>query len=70
MIKRLYDIIFALTFLILCSPIMIVAALGILMTSKGPIIYKAKRVGKDWIPFTVYKFRTMRENVETLKSLH
>lgn len=60
MLKRIYDVVFAIVFLLLTSPIMILAAIGILITSKGPIIYKAKRVGKNGIPFTLYKFRTMK----------
>jgi lipopolysaccharide/colanic/teichoic acid biosynthesis glycosyltransferase len=60
MIKRLYDLIFAIVFFFICSPVMIFATLGILVTSRGPIIYKAKRVGKNGIPFTLYKFRTMK----------
>lgn len=60
MLKRMYDVIFAIIFLLLTSPIMILAAIGIFITSKGPIIYKAKRVGKNGIPFTLYKFRTMK----------
>lgn len=60
MLKRIYDLSFAIVLLLLSSPIMIFAAVGILITNKGPIIYKAKRVGKNGIPFTLYKFRTMR----------
>lgn len=73
MIKRIYDIIFSVMFLILTLPILIFAAIGISLTSKGPIIYKAKRVGKNGIPFTLYKFRTMQVDsgkvrVTTLKN--
>lgn len=42
------------------SPIMLVAAAGIKMSGKGPVFYKAKRMGKDRKPLTIYKFRTMR----------
>jgi putative colanic acid biosynthesis UDP-glucose lipid carrier transferase len=73
MIKRIYDIVFSVLFLIVASPVMIFAALGIVITSKGSIIYKAKRVGKNGIPFIVYKFRTMKVDsgevrVTTLKN--
>lgn len=73
MIKRVYDIVFAILFLIISSPIMIFAALGIATTNKGPIIYKAKRVGKNGVPFSLYKFRTMKVDggevkVTTLKN--
>jgi lipopolysaccharide/colanic/teichoic acid biosynthesis glycosyltransferase len=62
MIKRIYDLLFALVFLVICAPVMIFAALGVLITSRGPIIYKAKRLGKDGTPFTLYKFRSMKVN--------
>jgi len=58
--KRIYDVVFAVLLLIISFPIMVFAALGISISSKGPIIYSAKRVGKGGVPFTIYKFRTMR----------
>jgi lipopolysaccharide/colanic/teichoic acid biosynthesis glycosyltransferase len=73
MLKRVYDIFFALLFFILTCPIFIFVVLGIKLTSKGPIIYKAKRIGKNGKSFTLYKFRTMRVDsgevrVTTLKN--
>jgi len=59
-IKRILDISLALTLLILTSPILIITALLIKLTSKGPILYKQKRPGKDKCIFTIFKFRTMR----------
>lgn len=58
--KRVFDVIFAVIFFIITLPIFLFAAIGILITSKGPIIYKANRVGKNGVPFTLYKFRTMK----------
>ena len=46
--------------LIVLSPLLIIAAVGIKLSSKGPIFYKARRMGKDMKPFTIYKFRTMK----------
>ena len=57
--KRAFDIIFAVLFLLVFSPIYIVTAIIIKITSPGPIIYKAKRVGKDGKLFICYKFRSM-----------
>ncbi len=59
MIKRIYDLFFSIMLILIFFPIMILTSLGILITSRGPIIYKAKRVGKNGVPFTLYKFRTM-----------
>lgn len=45
--------------LIFLSPVMLIAAIGIKLSSKGTIFYKAERMGKDLKPVTIYKFRTM-----------
>lgn len=58
-IKRILDIIFALILLIIVSPIMVIAAIAIKLESKGPVLFKQKRPGKNAKIFTVYKFRTM-----------
>ena len=58
--KRLFDIIFAIAFLIVFSPIYILTAVVIMTSSPGNPIYIAQRVGKDWKTFTCYKFRSMR----------
>lgn len=59
-LKRAIDIIGSLILIILTSPIMIIAAIGVRLSSKGPIIFKQVRVGKDNKEFTIYKFRSMR----------
>ena len=58
-IKRISDILFSLIFLILTSPIWLITAIGIKLSSDGPIIYKAERIGKGGKPFIMYKFRSM-----------
>ncbi|WP_238858712.1 undecaprenyl-phosphate glucose phosphotransferase [Clostridium sp. YIM B02569] len=61
-IKRSLDILGSL-FLILCtSPIMIITAVIIKFTSKGPVIFKQKRVGLNKNLFVMYKFRSMKIN--------
>jgi Undecaprenyl-phosphate glucose phosphotransferase len=57
--KRLVDIVVALVGLIVSSPVMIIAAIGIACTSRGSIIFKQERIGLHNKPFKMYKFRTM-----------
>ena len=60
--KRVFDFIFAAAaLLILAIPLLIIAAL-IKFTSKGPVFFRTKRIGKDGKPFEFYKFRTMYVN--------
>ena len=59
-IKRGADVVLSALALILLSPVMLIAALGILICDPGPVIYKAKRIGKDLKAVTMYKFRTMK----------
>ena len=57
--KRIVDIVGSLVGIILLSPFLIIVALIIKLTSKGPIIFKQERVGLHNKPFYMYKFRTM-----------
>jgi sugar transferase (PEP-CTERM system associated) len=50
--------------LIVASPIMALTALAVKFSSKGPILYRQVRVGLDDVPFTVYKFRSMKVDAE------
>lgn len=59
MVKRLFDMAVAATALIVLFPVLIIAAVGIKLTSPGPIFYQAKRAGKEGIPFAMFKFRSM-----------
>lgn len=65
-IKRLIDIVLSLSMIIITSPIMLIAALAIKLTSKGPIFYKQVRVTKGHKEFEIYKFRSMRIDAEDL----
>lgn len=58
--KRAFDIFASFFGLIAISPLLLATAIGIKMTSPGPIIYKQTRIGKDRKVFTMYKFRSMR----------
>jgi len=57
--KRPFDIIFSLIALFLTFPIILVIALAIKLTDKGPIFFKQKRLGLNGKEFYIYKFRTM-----------
>lgn len=57
--RALFDRSFALLVLVLASPVLLVAALAIRLTSKGPIFYRSERIGIHGIPFEMFKFRTM-----------
>lgn len=52
MLKRTADIISSLVLIVLTSPLMLIAAIGVKLSSPGPIIFKQERVGKDKKPFT------------------
>lgn len=65
-IKRLLDIIAGIIILIFLLPIMLFIALLIKIDSKGPIIFKQQRIGKEGKNFIIYKFRTMVENAEKM----
>lgn len=66
--KRTADLILAGAGTIFLLPIFSVIGLFIKIDSVGPIIFRQKRVGKDGKVFTIYKFRTMVENAERLKT--
>lgn len=61
-IKKLLDLILALILVILLSPLMIIIAIMIKIDSKGPVIFKQIRSGKNNKNFTLYKFRSMTCN--------
>jgi len=63
--KRLFDFTFAVLGLTILSPVLIILSL-IIITSPGPILYSQKRVGKQGRLFTLYKFRTMVNDADTM----
>jgi exopolysaccharide biosynthesis polyprenyl glycosylphosphotransferase len=63
-VKRIVDFLVALIVLILVSPVMVLAALLIKLTSPGPVFFTQKRVGHNKRQFMIYKFRTMVVNAE------
>ena len=63
-IKRAADILLSALGLIVLSPVMLVSAILVKLTSPGPAVFKQKRLGRNAKEFTIYKFRTMRQNSE------
>ena len=66
-IKRLIDIVCSFVGILALSPLFIVIAIIIKLTSKGPVFFSQKRVGKYGREFDMYKFRSMVVNAEELK---
>jgi lipopolysaccharide/colanic/teichoic acid biosynthesis glycosyltransferase len=60
MLRRLVDIAVSSALLVLLSPVMLLAALAIRLDSKGRAMFCQTRAGKDGVPFTIYKLRSMR----------
>lgn len=63
-IKRIIDIVFSTIGLIVTSPLFLIVAVLIKLTSKGPVLFKQQRCGYNGRKFTLYKFRTMVEDAE------
>jgi exopolysaccharide biosynthesis polyprenyl glycosylphosphotransferase len=63
--KQVLDFLFSLAALIGTAPILIMAAVAIKLTNKGPVFYPSERIGIDGKPFTMLKFRTMTDGADT-----
>ena len=59
-IKRFFDIVCSILGIIVLSPVFIIVSILIKLESKGPIIFKQLRAGKNSKPFYIYKFRSMK----------
>lgn len=66
-IKHIFDFLFSLIGLILLSPFFIAIILAIKFESRGPVLFKQKRIGRGKTHFFIYKFRTMK--VDTPKDM-
>ena len=63
-VKRILDIILSIIALVLLSPVFLIISIAIKLDSKGKVIFKHKRIGKNGKEIYIYKFRTMVENAE------
>ncbi len=64
-IKRFMDIMLSIFVLVFLSPLYLILALAVKLTSRGPVFYSHERIGKNGIPFKMYKFRSMFVNAES-----
>ena len=62
--KRILDVVGATVLLVITSPLLLVTAVMIRVTSRGPVIFKQRRVGLEGSHFTMWKFRTMTQDSE------
>ncbi len=63
-VKRAMDIVGSSLIILLTSPLMLLTAIGVKLSSPGPIFFKQERVGKDKKPFQMLKFRSMRTDID------
>jgi len=64
LVKRVFDVVISALLLVALSPLILIVALCVRLTSPGPIIFKQLRAGVGGKPFTMFKFRTMRDGAE------
>jgi len=67
--KRVFDILFALVALFVSAPFMLLVAIAVKLTSRGPLLYAQERMGMDGQTFHILKFRTMRTDAESSGAL-
>ena len=67
-VKRCLDLVLALLALVVLSPVILIAALAVKLSSPGPVIFRQKRLGRDGKEFDFYKFRSMVVNAESTGS--
>lgn len=66
-IKRIFDIVVSTFTLLLLSPLLLVIALSVKLTSSGPVLFRSPRPGLGGESFDCFKFRTMQENADALQ---
>ncbi len=64
--KAALEFLAAIVILVFATPIMVVAAIAVKLTSRGPIFYSQTRLGRNGRPYSIYKFRSMQHNCEKL----
>lgn len=67
-VRRVIDTIIASLMLLVLSPLFLIIAVWVKLDSEGSVIFKQKRIGKDGVPYDMYKFRTMVQNAQNMGS--
>jgi exopolysaccharide biosynthesis polyprenyl glycosylphosphotransferase len=67
-LKRTFDLVVSLVGLILLAPALLVIAIAVKLSSRGPVLYRSVRPGIGGKPFPCFKFRTMREHADQLQA--
>lgn len=62
--KHTFDFVCAILGLLILSPLLLAIAIAVKLTSRGPVFFRQSRVGKNFLPFQIVKFRTMREGLD------
>jgi lipopolysaccharide/colanic/teichoic acid biosynthesis glycosyltransferase len=60
-LKRVCDVLFSAGILIFISPLLLLVYLAIMISDGRPVVFKQQRTGQNGVPFTIYKFRTMKQ---------
>lgn len=68
-LKRVFDLVISAVLLVILSPLFLLIALSIRLSSAGPVLYEWNVVGKNGRPFRGHKFRTMVQNADELKAM-
>lgn len=68
-IKRIFDVLVSFIALVVLSPVLLIISAAIYLEDRGPVLYKAQRVGRGGKPITVYKFRSMKLNADRLEDM-
>jgi exopolysaccharide biosynthesis polyprenyl glycosylphosphotransferase len=66
-LKRTFDLVLSLVMLVLLSPVLLVIAVAVKLSSTGPVIYRSTRPGMAGKPFYCFKFRTMRHQADQVQ---
>ena len=69
MLKRLFDFSLSLFGLIVLLPALFIISIGVVLTSKGGVLFSHRRVGRNEVDFYIYKFRTMHANTDETSEL-
>ena len=67
LVKRILDVTLSLALLVVVAPVLVAVGLMIKLTSKGPVLFRQERIGRNKRRFFIYKFRTMVPNAEKLQ---